>query len=343
MKIFSIEALRDERRKGTFEGQVPFVLDGKVYLVDKKIVNGEMETFELGKPIGEMLTSGSVEQFRDLLRKVVLDVELGREQVPILYTPIYDRIQDSNLPRVIDAKWAMFGVVIFTEHMEGEEVKFGKLAVEYGPTARVLTFTAGFEYTKEMKDFNDTFSVEILNKSMGEAYNALLNHIHLSPITGFTYPVGNRTTFQGSVADDVWVRFYKTLNKALSDARAKKRPGTILLASGMDKDNIEMALKGGYQIEGTVYPAVSGIESIIYYDGWSVQVGKKNYEYTGVPQGKAYLIRPRRGFKELLKQDLRIEAGSADLSRLIEAQIVGWAYRGVYAAVEENVQEIYLA
>ena len=194
-----------------------------------------------------------------------------------------------------------------------------------------------------MRDFNDSFSIELLNRAMGEAYNALLNHIHLYPILSFNYPSANKTAFQGDTSDDLWVRFYKTLNKALSDARVAKRPGTVLLASSYDRDNIEMALKGGYQIGGTTYPAVSGIESVIYYDGWTVQVGRRTFEYSGVTPGKAYLIRPKRGFKELVKQDLRIEATTGDLSRLIESQIVGYAYRGVYAAVEENVQEISLA
>lgn len=343
MRIYSQETLKEARRQGTYTEKVPFVLDGKLYEVEKKIINGEMETFELSRPIGEMLTSGSLEQFKDLMKKVVLDVELGREQVPLLYQPIYDRLQDSNLPRLIDAKWALYGTVVFVEHIEGEEVKFGRLQAEQGPVARICTYAAGFEYTKEMKDFNDSFSMEILNRAMGEAYNALLNHIHLYPIISFNYPTANKTAFQGTVDEDLWVRFYKTLNKALADARAKKRPGTVLLASSLDKENIEMALKGGYQINGTTYPAVSGIEAVIYYDGWTVQVGKKTFEYSGVPQGKAYLIRPKRGFKELIKQDLRVEATSGDLSRLIEAQIVGYAYRGVYSAVEENVQEVSLS
>lgn len=342
-KVYSQETLKEARRQGTYTEKVPFVLDGKYYEVEKKIVNGEMETFELSRPIGEMLTSGSLEQFKDLLRKVVLDVELGREQVQPLYQPIYDRIQDANLPRVIDAKWALTGTVVFTEHIEGEEVKFGRLQAEQGPVARILTYTAGFEYTKEMKDFNEAFSVEILNRGMGEAYNALLNHIHLSPIVGFNYKSANKTSYQGASGDLAWVGVYKTLTKAISDAAVAKRPGTVLLASTADQANIEMALKGGHQIEGTVYPAISGIQSVIYYDGWEVTVGKKSYSYSGVTPGKAYLIRPKRGFKELVKQDLRIEATSGDLSRLIESQIVGYAYRGVYAAVEENVQEISLS
>lgn len=342
MKIYSIDALRDERRRMSIEHPVPFVVNGKEYSVTKKLVNGEMETLELTRPIGEMLTSGSLDNLKGLAQKVVLDVELGREQVPLLYGPIYDRMENRDMPRLIDAKWALYGTVVFTEHMEGEEVKFGRLAAEEGPIARILTYTAGFEYTKEMVDFNDSFSVEILNRAMGEAYNALLNHIHLSPIISYNYKADNKTAYQGAAEDDVWVGMYKTLNKALSDARKKKRPGTVLLASGMDKDNIEMALKGGYQIAGTTYPAVSGIEAVVYYDGWSAQVGRKAYEYTGVEEGKAYLVRPKRGFKELVKQDLWIEATAGDLSRLIESQIIAWAYRGAFAAVEENVQEIAL-
>lgn len=341
-KVYSQETLKEARRQGTYIEKVPFVLDGKLYEVEKKIVNGEMETFELSRPIGEMLTSGSLEQFKDLLKKVVLDVELGREQVQLLYQPIYEKIQDANLPRVIDAKWALTGTVIFTEHIEGEEVKFGRLQAEQGPTARILTYAAGFEYTKEMKDFNEAFSVEILNRAIGEAYNALLNHIHLYPILSFNYPTANKTAYQGATGDPAWVGVYKTITKAIADAAKAKRPGTVLLASTADQANIEMALKGGHQIEGTVYPAISGIQSVIYYDGWETVVGKKTYSYPGVTPGKAYLIRPKRGFKELVKQDLRVEATSGDLSRLVESQIVAYAYRGVYAAIEENVQEITL-
>ncbi|ADQ06503.1 conserved hypothetical protein [Caldicellulosiruptor hydrothermalis 108] len=341
--VYSQETLKERKRNGTYIEKVPFVLDGKIFEVEKKIVNGEMETLELTRPVGEILSSGSVEQFQDLLKKVVLDVELGREQVQLLYQPIYEKIQDSNFPRVIDAKWALYGTVIFTEHLEGEEVKFGRLQAEQGPTARIVTYTAGFEYTKELKDFNEVFAIEILNRAIGEAYNALLNHIHLYPIISFSYPAAYKTAYQGAAGDPAWLGVYKTITKGLSDAAKAKRPATVLLASSADQTNIEMALKGGHQVEGTVYPAISGIQTVIYYDGWETTVGKKTYSYPGVTPGKAYLIRPKRGFKELVKQDLRIEATSGDLSRLVESQIVAYAYRGVYAAVEENVQELTLS
>ena len=68
------------------------------------------------------------------------------------------------------------GTVVFTVHLEGEEVQFGRLAVEYGPTARILTFAAGFEYTTEMKDFNGSFSLEILNRSTGRSLERTPEH-----------------------------------------------------------------------------------------------------------------------------------------------------------------------
>ena len=54
-KVWSIEELKAQRRQGTVETAVPFVLDGKRYEAPKKIINGEMETFDLGRPIGDKL------------------------------------------------------------------------------------------------------------------------------------------------------------------------------------------------------------------------------------------------------------------------------------------------
>ena len=342
MKIYSQETLLDQRRKQNVEEKVPFVVAGEVDYADKKIVNGEMELLDFNKPLGEMINFGSVSDMKDLLRKVVLDVELGKEQVQLLYNPIYDTITDPNFPEVLDAKWALRGNCVFLEHMEGDEVKFGSIAAEHGPTARIKTYTTGFEYTKKMIDFNETFNVELLNKSMGEAYNALLNHLHLYPIIGYNYKAANKTAFQGGEGDPIWLGMYKTFVQATKDTRTAKRPGTILLANSADAMDIEMALKGGHQINGSIYPAIAGINSIIYYDGWETTVGKKHYEYEGVESGKAYLVRPKRGFKELIKKDYTVETGNKDVSRLVEEQIVAYCYRGVFAAIEENVQEITL-
>lgn len=348
MRIHSIETLKEQRRQGTVETEVPFVFNGKDEVVKKKIVNGEMETYELATPIGEMMTSETAR--KELVQKVVLDVELGREEVPILYRPIYETITDPNFPKEFEAKWAQHGTVIFFEHLEGEEVKFGSLRAEEGPIARIKGYAAGFEYTKEMEIFNQTFNFEMLNRAFGEAHNALLNHLHLAPIIKFNYKATNKTgpvyvkpNGEKGTANDAHfiLSMRETIRQALKDSRTAKRPGTVLLANSANKEDIEDALSS-FTINGTPYSATGGITDIIYYDGWETQVSKKTYSYDGVPAGKAYLIRPKRGFKELVKQGLQINSTMGDLTRLVEAQIVGDFWRGVFAAVEENVQLVEL-
>ncbi|MFF2887012.1 hypothetical protein [Paenibacillus sp. NPDC057967] len=341
LKVITSDSEKAKRRQGTIESRVPFVLDGQRYEVQKKIVNGEMSIPRWTKPVGEMLSQGSVESYKEVVGKVALDVELGREKIPLLYKEIYDLITDPNLPEIIDAKWALTGAVVFMEHAEGQEVKFGSLRAEQGPTARIVTYSAGLEYTKQMKEFNHSFQIDILNRAMGEGYNALLNHIHLGPIVKFSYKAANKTSFQGQPGDERWVAIWRTLIEAQGEAGTKKRQGSLLLANSADQTHIEMALKG-FSAGGTTYAPISGITTIIYYDGYNTKVGKKDYTYEGVAPGTAYLIRPKQGFKELLKKDLHIEANQGDLSRLVESQLVGYAFRGSYAAVEENVQEIAL-
>lgn len=348
MRTHSIESLKEQRRKGTIETEVPFVFNGKQETVPKKIVNGEMEIIDIDKPIGEMMTSETSR--KELVQKVVLDVELGREEVPVLYKPIYETLTDPNFPKEFEAKWAQRGTVIFFEHLEGEEVKFGSLQAESGPIARLKGYAAGFEYTKEMEIFNQMFNFEIMNKAFGEAHNALLNHLHLGPIIQHNYKAANKTApvyvkpdgNTGTQADAHYMLSLRgTLRKALKDTRTAKRPGTILLANSADKEDIQEAL-GSMTLQATPYGATAGITDIIYYDGWETDVARKSYAYEGVPQGKAFLIRPKRGFKELVKQGLQINSTIGDLSRLVQAQIVGDFWRGVFAAVEENVQEITL-
>ncbi|HQD86897.1 MAG TPA: aspartate ammonia-lyase [Bacillota bacterium] len=362
IRVVSIESMLNERRQrlqqaGTVETRVPYLYGENRFptnpnYVSKRIVNGEMEVYDFTRPVGEMITTPAGR--RELLEKVVLDVELGREQVPLLYTPIYDRLEDPNFPEVFDAPWATSGTVVFFSHMEGEEVKFGHIQAEQGPTARIVTYAAGFEFTEKMILFNQTFAMEELERAFGEAYNALLNHIHLSPIITFNYtgknvtaarsvdpegkPLSNSTNSTGA---HPLLSMRATLSAAIEDAARERRPGNILIIASANQRIIQDAL-AAMHVRGTDYGPVSGIDTIIAYDGWSTRVGKRLYTYEGADATKAWLVRPRRGFKELVKYDLMIDAGDADLSRLVDTQVVGRAYRGTYAALQENVQEIEL-
>lgn len=348
LRVHSMESLKEQRRKGTHEIEVPFLINGEMDTVTKRIKDGQFEQYELSAPIGEMMTSELSR--KELLQKVVLDVELGREDVPVLYNPIYETLTDANFPKTFEAKWAQYGTVVFFEHLEGGEVKFGSLQAEQGPIAHIKGYAAGFEYTKEMEIFNHTFNFELLNRAFGEAHNAILNHLHLAPIIKHKYKDGNKTGAvyvkpdgsKGSASDAHFILSLRaTLRQALKDARKAKRPGTVLLANSANKEDIEDALSS-FTIQATPYNATGGITDVIYYDGWETTVSKKTYAYEGVPENKAFLIRPKRGFKELVKQGLQVNAHVGDASRLVEAQIIGDFWRGVFAALDENVQEITL-
>jgi hypothetical protein len=115
----------------------------------------------------------------------------------------------------------------------------------------------------------------------------------------------------------------------------------VLLAHPSRQWDIEEALQR-MQIGGTIYNPITQINSLVFYDGYRVQVGEKTYEYPGVDPNKAYLIDPQKYFVELIKHDLIVDAAGADLKRLVEGAIVGRARRGVVAAPENAVQEVTL-
>ena len=339
--IWSIETRKSKRRNQSIKEQIPYTISGEQRTVTKEIDNGQLLIPELSRPMGELMSTD--DQMEELMEKIVLDVEMGREQVPTVYDPIYENIENRNFPKVLDASWATEGLVVFLEYMEGSEVKMGTISAHEGPIARIQTWAAGFEYTEDMIEYDHDFEMEQLNRAFGEAYNALLNHIHLYPIISFNYESDNQTKAEDVDAveeDDPWqLQIKQTLREAMREANLQRRPGNVLLTSRYMEGEIEEAM-GTMVIDGTEYPAVGGIDDIVYYDGWETKVGKKKYEYSGVDHTKGYLIRPRRGFKELVKHGLLIDGQPGNLKRLIEEVVVGRTRRGVFAAVEENVHEI---
>jgi len=345
-KVYSLETLREERRKQTIEKKIPYIRpDGKEDFVTKKIVNGEMEVLDFDRPVGEMITTAS--GLTAVVQKTVIDLELGREQVPLLYKPIYRVREDKNFTRHVDIRPFINARVVFLEHMELEEVKMGDMYVGPASTVPIVTYTAGFEWTEDVVMYGENWAMSELSRAMGEAYNALLNHIHLYPIISYNYPAKNKTAASTEGATYI-EKLRSTIRQGLIDAASDKnketgavRRPTILLAHPSRQWDIEDALQR-MQVGDTIYNPITQISSLIFYDGYSVQVGDKVYEYPGVDPNKAYLIDPQKYFVELIKHDLIIDAAGADLKRLIEGAIVGRARRGVVAAPENAVQEITL-
>jgi hypothetical protein len=299
---------------------------------------------ELLATVAEMITTS--DGAMDLLDKVRIDIDVGLAEVPVLYTPLYERV-NGPFPGgsvqiggdvVFDAN------VVFLEKFEAGEIVFGTLAKSGVPTfVPISTYAAGFEWTEDMIEYDRSYEISMNSRAFGRSYNYLINHLHLSPIIAYTYAVGNKTagaTGNGSLQANTLVTFQNAYKHAVT--AIPQRVPTWILANEADRFQIEDALLTPViDANGNPLRRVP-VEGIIYYNGATVTNGVKSFVYPGVTAGKCYFISPRTRLKELVHHDLRIDLGPADISRLIEGQQVARARRGLYLDLPNSVEEVTL-
>jgi hypothetical protein len=311
----------------------------------------EVDYIELEATIGEMITTS--DGLMDLVEKVRVDVEFGQAEVPILYGPVYRRVNGPFPGKNVDiGENSLQANGVFFEKLEGGEVQFGTLQKGVPKSARLRTWALGFEWTEDMEVWDSTWEFELVNQAFGRAYNYFLNHAHLSPIFLYdhnadatpSYPASNTTaadTTAGASLVERTLRTFQTAYQAGIEDRPQ-RTWSVVLASELDRFKIEAALlepvldTDGNQLRGVP------ISTIIYYDGADVEMGTETYNYPGVTQGEAFCIFPQRRMLEFVEHDLRIDAGNSNISRLVEAQVVGRTRRGIYAELENSVQKVVL-
>jgi hypothetical protein len=295
--------------------------------------------------VAEMITTS--DGAMDLLEKVRIDIDQGLATVPILYTPLYERV-NGPFPGgsvqiggdvVFDAN------VVFMEKFEAGEIIFGSLAKAGVPSfVPISTYAAGFEWTEDMIEYDRSYEIAMNSRAFGRSYNYLLNHLHLSPILAFTYAAANKTAAvsgQGNLQANTLVQFQNAYRHA-AQALPQRVPSWIL-ANEADRFQIEDALLTPViDANGNPLRRVP-ITGIIYYNGATVTNGVKSYVYPGVTAGKCYFIMPQLRMKELVHHDLRIDIGPADISRLIEGQQVARVRRGLYLDIPNSVEEITLS
>lgn len=275
------------------------------------------------------------------------EIDAGRDEEPLLYQPLYDIVADANLPKNVDVNRIGPGGVIFEEVFEGGEVKFSHIgASEY--TVPIRHWATGLEYSKDLVIYNELWNVPLIERQMGIAHNALLNHLHLDPIISYSYAASNQTGAVTSGSTDVEDHLL-TLEAAIQASRTdttnpRRGPYTLLIGSG-DMFMIEKALMRVPQQGVTLQSsAIDAIRNVIIYDGWTGTRGGKTVTYTGVTAGKAYLISQQyRGqdFRSFEKQALQNEGMQQDISRFL-TQTVWDSYYGVYANPLRAVEEVTL-
>lgn len=302
----------------------------------KKFENGQAT-------IREMI--GTTDGAKDFLKKITYDLYQGRENVPLLYKELYTPIVDRNLPKFIEANEMGPVSVVFLEYFEGGEVKFGTLEAGKRKIVELKTRAAGLEYSEDMVEYNQTWKVSECGVAFGEAFNKLLNHIHLSPIIGATFTTSgsnlvDQKRYQegthGYTATAQLIAWDTDLKTTFRNAISVLPLGSIMLANASDLYAIEDAIFGSLYADDKTPSAVRrklNPENVIYYDGEVFSVGEKEYTYSGVPSGFAFLLYPKKQFKEYIKQDLQVDSNDGDLSRLVVSQLVGRTRRAVVAGL----------
>lgn len=289
--------------------------------------------------VQEMIGTGDGDQ--EFLEKTTFDAYQGREQVELLYKEIYSTREDATFPKLMTAKEYGPVQVVFVEKFEGGEVKFGELAPGVEKVVRFHTYAAGLEWSEDMVEYNEFWSLTDASIAFGENFNKLLNHMHLNPIITATYATTGSTDASQSTAQKAGtaqlVAWNTDLATTMERAFAALPAGTIVLHNTVDSIYMERAIATDILADnqGTPGPIKRkwGALKFIAYDGETVEVGDRTYNYGGVPAGFIFLIVPKKNFIEYIKHDLRIDSGSADISRLIVDQMVGRARRAVFAAV----------
>jgi hypothetical protein len=274
------------------------------------------------------------------------EVDAGRDQEPILYTPLFNTIRDASLPKTVNIYTLGPGGVVLEEVFEGGEVKFVSIG-SGSKTVSMRHFATGLEYNKDLFIFNQTWNVGIIERQLGIAYNALLNHLHLYPLVSYSYAAANQTAASSTGATLV-EKYLRTLEDAITNAKTdtsnpRRGPFALLVNSGQSF-MVERALnrvpQEGFSLQSS---AISQIQSVIAYDGWTGTRGKKSTTYAGVTTGKALLV--DLAYRDLtmqsyIKQDLQSEMGNPDISRFIKEQTVYDTYMGVYTDPAGAVEEI---
>lgn len=315
-------------------------------MAHRPTVDGYMENaidVQLKKPVGEMITTS--QGAMALLEKVRIDTDVGLAEVPLLYTPLFERI-NGPFPGgsvMIGSDITVDANVVFLEKMEAGEVVFGTITYTGAQTPiPVQTYAAGFEWTEDMIEYDRSYEVGMNARAFGRAYNYLLNHLHLSPIIAFSYGGGNSTAADVTASTTVQERVLRTFQTAYRAAvsAVPQRVPSWILANEADRFLIEDALLTPIlDANGNPLRRVP-VEGIIYYNGATVTNGVKSYVYPGVTSGTCYFIQPRLKLKELVHHDLRVDIGPEDISRLIEGQQVGRTRRTTYLDIANAIQKV---
>lgn len=276
----------------------------------------------------------------------------GFEEVTELYPALYNVVEDMNLAEFVKVNAMGPAGVVLNQVLEGGEVQYMTVG-ESSFVAQILHYAVGVRYTKQMMAFNRTWELAEVEREVGKATRALLNHVHFNPILTHSYAATNQTAANTSGAT-LQENYLLTLEDAITNSKIRNkttnpnyRPGpyALVVASGnyfMWEKALTRVPQQGVELQGRVG---SEIAALIEYDGWSGEMAGVTVDYAGVTTNTSYLVSlpaARRYLRSYVKQRLMRNPGDPDNSRFIVGDDIWDTMFGVYAAPEGCVEEITL-
>src|SRR5687767_7191972 len=138
-------------------------------------------------------------------------------------------------------------------------------------TIRQIQYGVGLQYTKRMAIFNNVWQMAFIERQVGVAYNALLNHLHLNPILTYAYTSANQTaavTTGDTLVEDTMLTLQAAIGNAKSDTANPRRGPYDLIISGSNEMQVANAMLFRLQdASGATPPGIGQIQNVIIYDG----------------------------------------------------------------------------
>lgn len=323
---------------GLATGEVSMKITGQK---GKRIFDNEKFAQLKNKPAGEL----HITELKELMKQTIIDISSEQAQKPPIYTNIYEEIKDSSFPASLQVKDVIGLQTAFSIVGDGQAVPLADFRVDDMGTVYFKTFATGYSVTEEWVAFNQFWKVEMANKAIAQAYNAILDHIHLSPIIKATYGADKETgkaTISGATP---LVTVYNSLRNGIKDAMRRRtarggilRPSVALCNSSTALDVLS-AIKGETE-KGKTLGSIGMIENVISYDGWVGEVNGIKYEFGAPADNEVFLIEPKRGFKALVKKEITKIEQKGNVLTLGNLDVVEFFMRAVVADVANSVHKV---
>lgn len=322
-------------------GEMTFMQTGEA---SKKLFTQGMLEKISKLPAGEMMSLADVRAF---VQQAALDITIAQAEHPTVYQEIYDEIVNASFSETIKVRDLIGLQAAFSVVHDGESVSMASFKTGKFESVDMQTFATGYSISKDWVDYNQFWKVDQANKALGNAHNAILDHIHLSPIIKASYTgkaVTNKVTTGSTDLENVWL----TLRKGIQDALKRKslhgyrlRP-TVALCNSSTAMDVEAAVKGLLQ-NGSQLGALGVIQKVVSYDGWDGEVNGNVYNFAAPQDNEVYLIQPKQTFKALVKTDITQLSQRGNVLTLSELDVAQFFRRAVVADVTNSVHKVLLA